>query len=56
MRSPAYHHTFADLYMGLARSSYRVDMVIEPEPVVGGAGGVAMVPPALIIRARKEGN
>lgn len=58
VRSPAYHHTFADLYMGLARSSYRVDLVLEPEPVVpgGSAAGVALVPPALIIRARKEGN
>ena len=57
VRSPAYHHTFSDLYMGLARSSYRVDLVLEPEPMLGGAGGgIAMVPPALIIRARKEGN
>ena len=56
VRATAYHHTFSDLYMGLARSSYRVDLVLEPEPVVGGAGGVALAPPALIIRARKEGN
>ena len=31
----AYHHTFAELYMGLARASYRVDLVLEPEPVTG---------------------
>ena len=28
-----YHHTIADLYMSLVRASYRVDTVLEPEPV-----------------------
>ena len=57
-----YHHTFADIYMGLARSSYRVDMVIEPEPVGGGRrspewrDAYLYVPRTLIVRARKEGN
>jgi hypothetical protein len=57
-----YHHTFADLYMGLIRSSYRVDLVLEPEPPVGAPRSpwwresMAYVPPALIVRARKEGN
>lgn len=55
VRATSYHHTFAELYMGLARSSYRVDLVLEPEPAVGG-GGTVIAPPALIIRARKEGN
>ncbi len=57
-----YHHTFADLYMGLLRSSYRVDLVVEPEPAAGAPRSpwwresMEYVPPALIIRARKEGN
>jgi SAM-dependent methyltransferase len=55
VRSPAYHHTFADLYMGLSRSSYRVDLVLEPEPAAG-SGAASLVPTALIMRARKEGN
>jgi SAM-dependent methyltransferase len=57
-----YPHTFADLYMSLARSSYRVDQVLEPAPATGGPRSAAyraamsMVPPTLIVRARKEGN
>ena len=58
----AYHHTFADLYMGLARASYRVDLVLEPEPTPGAPRSwfwreaMEWVPPTLIIRARKEGS
>jgi SAM-dependent methyltransferase len=58
----AYHHTFADLYMGLARSSYRVDLVLEPEPVPGAPrsalwrDAMDWMPRTLIVRARKEGN
>ena len=57
-----YHHTFADIYMGLTRSSYRVDLVLEPEPVSSGRRTDAWrdaflyVPRTLIIRARKEGS
>jgi SAM-dependent methyltransferase len=57
-----YHHTFADLYMGLIRASYRVDVVVEPEPVAAAPHSqfwretFAFVPRTLIIRARKEGN
>ncbi len=58
----AYHHTFAELYMGLSRASYRVDLVVEPEPISVAPRGHAwrdamnQVPRTLIIRARKEGN
>jgi ubiquinone/menaquinone biosynthesis C-methylase UbiE len=58
----AYHHTFAELYMGLARASYRVDLVLEPEPLPTPPRShawretFAYVPRTLIIRARKEGN
>jgi SAM-dependent methyltransferase len=58
----AYHHTFAEIYMGLVRASYRVDLVLEPEPIAGGPRSHAwrdtfnFVPRTLIVRARKEGN
>src|ERR1700752_4948414 len=58
----AYHHTFAEIYMGLARASYRVDLILEPEPISGGRHSHAwretysFVPRTLIVRARKEGN
>ena len=57
-----FHHTFADIYMGLARSSYRVDLVLEPEPVAGGprsqewSNAFLYVPRTMIVRARKEGS
>ena len=57
-----YRHTFADLYMGLARASYRVDLILEPEPLASGPRSqfwrdtFTMVPRTLIVRARKEGN
>ena len=58
----AYHHTFAELYMGLARASYKVDLIVEPEPLPGGPRSHAWretyhyLPRTLIVRARKEGN
>jgi SAM-dependent methyltransferase len=58
----AYHHTFADLYMGLARASYRVDLVLEPEPRPGAPrswfwrDAMEWLPPTIVVRARKEGN
>lgn len=57
-----YHHTFADLYMGLIRCSFRVDLVLEPEPLAGAPrswfwrDAMEWMPRTLIIRARKEGN
>jgi ubiquinone/menaquinone biosynthesis C-methylase UbiE len=57
-----YHHTLSELYTGLIRASYRVDQILEPEPVAGRVRSQAwreaftMVPRTLIIRARKEGN
>lgn len=58
----AYHHTFADLYMGLARASYRVDLILEPDPIPGAPrswfwhDAMDWLPRTLIIRARKEGS
>ena len=58
----AYHHTLSELYMGLTRASYRVDLILEPEPIEGAPHSHAWrdtflyLPRTLIIRARKEGN
>ncbi len=57
-----YHRTLADLYTSLVRATYRVDVVLEPEPLRGGRRSqfwreaFTMVPPTLIVRARKEGH
>lgn len=57
-----YRHTFSQLVTGLVRSSYRVDVVLEPEPAAGVPRSPAWkeaalrVPRTLVIRARKEGN
>ena len=57
-----YHHTLSDLYMGLTRASYRVDLILEPPPRPDGhrshlwRDAFLMVPRTLIVRARKEGN
>jgi ubiquinone/menaquinone biosynthesis C-methylase UbiE len=57
-----YHHTISDLFTSLTRASYRVDTVLEPEPVSSGPRSqfwrdtFRYVPRTLIIRARKEGN
>ena len=57
-----YPHTFADLYMGLHRSSYRVETVLEPESEPTGTPSPSWreafrsVPRTLIVKARKEGN
>src|SRR3954451_22658218 len=56
-----YHHTFSDLYMGLYRAGYRVDLMLEPEPQDDGPRSqfwrpaFRYVPRTLIVRARKEG-
>lgn len=47
--------------MGLLRANYRVDAMIEPEPLPGGPRSqhwrdtYRYVPRTLIMRARKEG-
>ena len=58
----SWHHSFSELYMGLNRASYRVDLVIEPEPIPGAPRSsfwqraMDFLPRTLIIRARKEGS
>ncbi|HEX7168813.1 MAG TPA: class I SAM-dependent methyltransferase [Acidimicrobiales bacterium] len=61
IRFTHFHHTLSDLFMGLMRSGYRLDTVLEPEPVASGprsmfwAETFRYVPRTLIVRARKEG-
>ena len=57
-----YPHTFADLFMGLMRASYRVEAILEPEPVSGGPRSAfwrevfRFVPRTIVVKARKAGN
>ena len=44
--------TIAELFTSLTRANFRVDTVLEPEPL----RGASWVPPTLIVRARKVGT
>jgi SAM-dependent methyltransferase len=56
-----YHRTVADLFVSLVRSSFRVDILLEPEPLPAGRRSAQWrdtfqyVPRTLVVRARKEG-
>src|SRR5256885_5282686 len=56
-----YRHTISDLFTTLSRSSFRVDTILEPEPLPAGPRSMhwhdtfVFVPRTLIVRARKEG-
>jgi ubiquinone/menaquinone biosynthesis C-methylase UbiE len=55
------HHTISDLYMGLTRNNFRVDVLLEPESSDDRSLSPAWreaflwLPRTLVIRARKEG-
>lgn len=57
-----YHHTISDLFMGLVRSSFEVDTILEPAPAKGRPRSsfwretFDYVPRTLIMRARKLGR
>ncbi len=57
----AHHHTVSDIFTGLSRANFRVDIVLEPEPTVDGhrsphwREAYRWVPRTLVMRARKEG-
>lgn len=59
---PVFQHTLSDLYMGLTRTSFRVDVLLEPEPLPGAQRSgswtehMDRAPRTLIVRARKEGH
>jgi SAM-dependent methyltransferase len=56
-----YRHTISDLFTSLTRANFRVDTLLEPEPLPGGQRSqhwrptFSHVPRTLIIRARKQG-
>jgi SAM-dependent methyltransferase len=56
-----YHHTVGDLFTTLTRSNFRVDTILEPEPVASGPRSTfwrepfRYLPRTLVVRARKEG-
>jgi SAM-dependent methyltransferase len=56
-----YHRTVGDLFTSLTRASFRVDTLLEPEPLPAGRRShqwrdtFQLVPRTLVIRARKEG-
>jgi SAM-dependent methyltransferase len=48
-------HTITEVFTGLSRTGYRVDTLLEPEPP-RTQGAQALLPSAVIWRARKEGS
>ncbi len=48
-------HTLTEVFTGLSRTGYRVDTLLEPEPP-RVEGAQALLPSAVIWRARKEGS
>lgn len=52
------HHTVADVVTGLLRSGFRVDALLEPEPVAGAPmpAAAALLPATLVVRGRKVGS
>lgn len=58
---PYHHHTVSDLFTGLMRANFRLDVLLEPEPLADGVRSpfwsdvCQWLPSTLIIRARKEG-
>ncbi len=57
----AHHHTVSDIFTGLSRANFSVDIVLEPEPTADGhrsshwREAYRLVPRTLVMRARKEG-
>jgi cyclopropane fatty-acyl-phospholipid synthase-like methyltransferase len=57
-----YPHSFADLAMGLIKSSYRIEAILEPEPLTAGPRSLSWreayryVPRTIIFKARKSGD
>ena len=57
-----YAHTVGGLFTSLTRAKFRVDTLLEPEPLIGAprithwAPAKAWMPATLVLRARKEGS
>jgi SAM-dependent methyltransferase len=55
-----HHHTVSDVFMGLTRNNFRVDVLLEPEsggdaPSPHWREAFLWLPHTLVVRARKEG-
>jgi SAM-dependent methyltransferase len=56
-----HHHTVSDVFMGLTRNKFRVDVLLEPEstgestPSAHWREAFLWLPRTLVVRARKEG-
>lgn len=55
-----HHHTLSDVFMGLTRNNFRVDVLLEPEsnpeaPSPHWREAFLWLPRTLVVRARKEG-
>ena len=56
-----HHHTVSDVFMGLTRNNFRVDVLLEPESTAEASPSphwreaFLWLPSTLIVRARKEG-
>ena len=55
-----HHHTVSDVFMGLTRNNFRVDVLLEPEsnpaaPSPHWREAFLWLPRTLVVRARKEG-
>jgi SAM-dependent methyltransferase len=58
--SPGRARTITELFTALTRANFRVDQLLEPKPDRAASGeqwvdAMTLLPPTLIIRARKEG-
>lgn len=57
----SHHHTVSDVFMGLVRSNFRVDVLVEPESDSDGPfspywrEAALWLPRTLVVRARKQG-
>jgi SAM-dependent methyltransferase len=55
------HHTIADVFTGLTRAKFRVEVLLEPEPhpdrprTPWWRDTFTLIPTTLVVRARKEG-
>jgi hypothetical protein len=61
-RLSEHHRTISEVFAGMCRAKFRVDTILEPEPLADGPRGrhwrdtFRMVPRTLVVRGRKEGS
>jgi hypothetical protein len=58
----AWSHSISAIFGGLVRANFRVDAMLEPEPLPAGSrspfwhDAAKVAPRTLVVRARKEGS